>query len=138
MGAFHDLKPATAAHTLPLLQLGGFAEAEEAGEGEDELEAMFRWGACSLLRHTCAAPSAGEATSMPRLLRTLPLLPACLPACPPPPAPSKKKRREGKSDSEARSLVENLLAAMEVAVEEDHKAYELGAPAVAAAAASLR
>ena len=42
------------------------------------------------------------------------------------------------SDSEARSLVENLLAAMEVAVEEDHKAYELGAPAVAAAAASLR
>lgn len=43
-----------------------------------------------------------------------------------PPACSKKKKREGMSDSEAKAVVEALLAQMEVAVEEDHKAFEEG------------
>lgn len=43
---------------------------------------------------------------------------------------SKKKKREGMSDSEAKAVVEALLAQMEVAVEEDHKAFEEGRPAV--------
>ncbi|KAL4438503.1 hypothetical protein ABPG77_000151 [Micractinium sp. CCAP 211/92] len=43
---------------------------------------------------------------------------------------SKKKKKEGMSDSEAKAVVEALLAQMEVAVEEDHKAFEEGRPAV--------
>lgn len=64
--------------------LGTYAEAEEAGEGEDEFDAMF----------------------------------------------NRKKKKEGMSDGEAKATVEALLAQMEVAVEEDHKAFEDSRPAV--------
>ncbi|KAL4424116.1 hypothetical protein ABPG75_001417 [Micractinium tetrahymenae] len=43
---------------------------------------------------------------------------------------SKKKKKEGMGDGEAKAVVEALLAQMEVAVEEDHKAFEEGRPAV--------
>lgn len=57
----------------------------------------------------------------------LPLLSA--PPCPSPCCRSKKKRKdEGAGAKEAKETVENLLSWMELAVEEDQKANEEGAP----------
>ena len=44
-----------------------------------------------------------------------------------------RRQRDAGDGAEARAMVENLLAAMEVAVEEDMRDYEAGAPALPAA-----